>query len=149
MRTPPLLDLTLTDLPQLTHVRDLSRHGALDHLDASADGRALGQRVRGRHGLDLDDADARVVLAAVVHAVALVAHPGLQQRTVVFLHDRPVRDHRRGARDGGPRAVGREERNVRVRVRRDVGCLAGFRVRVEEQVDAAGFLVGGELARRG
>lgn len=138
---PPLLDLVLADLAEVIDIGHLAGDGALNHLDAAAEHGALGQGVRRRQGLDLDDADARVVLRAVVHAVAQVAHPGAQGGRVVLLHGGAVCDDARRSGDGRPRARCRQERDVHVRVGLQVRRLSGLCVRVEEQVDATGFLL--------
>lgn len=105
MLASPPLDLALVDLSQIVDVCDLAGDGAFHHLDASAQHGALADGVRGGDGLDLDDADARVVLAAVVHPVAQVAQPCLQRWRVVLGHGRPVRDDAGRPRDRRPAAV--------------------------------------------
>lgn len=134
------MDFLLIDLAKSIDLRGLACDGALDHLDAPADEGALRHGVRGGDGLDFDDADARVVLAAVVGAVAQVTDPGLEGRGVVFLDDGAVGDDACGARDAGPAAVGGAEGDVDVRVGFEVVGFAGFGVCVEEEIDATGFL---------
>jgi hypothetical protein len=116
MITPPSLDLSLINLAQVIDVGDIAGDGALDHLDAAADGGALGHSVRGGDGLDADHADARVVLPAVVHPVAQIAQPRLQRRTVVLRHRAAVCHDARRPRYRRPAAVRRDECQVHVRV---------------------------------
>lgn len=141
MFTPPLIDLGLFNLSQIVDICDLTSHGALDDLDTSAQHRAFTDSIGDGDGLDLDDADSRIVLAAVVHPVAEIAQPGLQRRRVVFRDGGAVGDDAGGAGDGGPAAVrGRDEGHVDVRVGFEVRRLAGLRVGVEEEVETARFL---------
>jgi len=142
MLAPPLLHLLLVNLSQIIDVRDLARHRAFDHLNAPPNRRAFTDCIRDRDSFDADHANARVVLTAVVHPVAQVAQPRLQRGAVVFGDGGPVGHDVGDAGDGCPAAVGREERDVYVRVGLKVGSFAGFRVGVEEEVDAAGFLWG-------
>lgn len=116
MVTPPPIDLTLVDLAEVIDISDVAGDGALDHLDATADHGALADGVGDGDGLDADDADARVVLAAVVHPVAQVAQPRLQRRAVVLRHRTAVRHDARRARYRRPAAVRRDEGQVHVRV---------------------------------
>lgn len=134
------MDLLLVDLTEGVDLGGLTRDGALDHLDPPADEGALGHGVGGGDGLHLDDADAWVVLAAVVGAVPQVTHPGLEGRGVVLPDHVPVGDDGGGAGDAGPAAVGRTEGDVDVGVGFEVVGLAGLGVCVEEEVDSAGFL---------
>lgn len=149
MFTPPLLDLGLINLSQIVDVGDLTGHGALDDLNTSAQHGALADGIGGRDGLDLDDADSGVVLAAVVHPIAEIAQPGLQGWRVVFRNGGAVGDDAGGAGDGGPAAVrGRDEGHVDVRVGFEVCRLTGLRVGVEEEVETARFLGDGTYGVR-
>jgi hypothetical protein len=56
--------------------------------------------------LDLDDADTRVLGAAVVLAVAEITEPGFESGGVVFFDDGAVGDDGGGAGYGGPFAGG-------------------------------------------
>ena len=140
MLSPPLLDFGFADLPQLVDLGGFSREDALDHLDSSADHVLPADGVRDGRGLDLDDADPRVLVAAVVLPVAQVAEPGLEGGAVVFLDHAAIGDDLRRAGDRGPLARAVEEGDVGARVGRDVVRLAGLGVGVEDQIDAAGFL---------
>lgn len=135
-----LLDLIRIQLPQLMYVRRIARHDALCDLNAARHGGAVGHGVRRGLGVDLDDADAWVVRAGVVLAVAEVADPGLQLARVVFADGVAVRDDGGFAGDGGPLARRVEEGDVDARVFVQVVGLAGFGVGVEEEVETAAFL---------
>lgn len=130
--SPPLVDFGLSELSEIVDICDLAGDGTLDHFDATADESAFADGIGGGDGLDLDDADAGIVLAAVVHAVAQVAQPGLERRAVVFLHHAAVRDDACCAGNRCPAAVSGQESNVDVRVRFKVRCLACLCVGVEE-----------------
>ena len=141
-RRPPRLDLLLANLPQLVHRRGLACDGALCHIGN------LANHVLGRDGIvscnhiDADDTNAGVLRAAVVDAVAQVAEPGLELGAVVLLDQVAIGYDGGSAADRGPVARGAvEERDVDVLVRLEVIGLAGLRIGVEEEVDAAVFLV--------
>lgn len=147
----PVLNLLLRDLTQLIHMCRLARDRALRNLGGATKDVLVGDGIRGRNHPDADDADARVLRAAVVLTVTEVADPGLERRRIVLLDQLAVRDDLGRAADGGPLAKRVQESDVDVRVGGDVVRLAGLGVSVEEEVDAAGFLQvdGSETARSG
>lgn len=114
MLASPSLDLLLVDLPDIIDIRDLTGDRAFYHLNAPAHRRAFADGVRGRNGFDTDDANARVVLAAVVHAVAQVAQPRLERRAVVLRDHAAVRHDARRPGYRGPAAVRGQEGHVHV-----------------------------------
>ena len=138
--TAPLANLTLADLPQLVHLCSISGDRALHHACCSADGGTPGNGIRRSLGLDFDDSDTRVVLTAIVCAIAEVANPGLELLRVVFLDNIAITDHRSFAADRSPLACAVEEGDIDGRVGIEIVGLAGFGVGVEDEVDATGFL---------
>lgn len=95
----------------------------------------------GRGHLDADDRKARVILAAVMDSVSQIPQPGLQVGVVMLLDEGPVPDDAGHAADGRPLARAVEEADVDVRIAGEVVRLTGFGIGVEEEIDAAGFLV--------
>lgn len=77
-------------------------------------------------------------------AVSEVAEPGFEAGGVVFADGVAVGDDGGVAGDGGPFAGGIQEGDVDFGVRVQVVGFAGFGVGVEEEVDAAAFLLLGE-----
>lgn len=73
--------------------------------------------------------------------VAEIAEPGFERGRVVLLHHSAVGHDGRDSGDGRPFARGVEECDVDVWVGDDVVGLAGFGVGVEDEIDAAGFLL--------
>ena len=111
-----------------------------DLLDDAAEDVLGRDGVVSRDHLDADDANAGVVLGAVVDTVTKVAQPGLKLGAVVLLDEVAVRDDVGDAADGGPLARHVEEGHVDVGVVLEVVGLAGLAVAVEEEVDAAVLL---------
>jgi hypothetical protein len=101
---PPLLDLRGADLAQLVDLRRGTGDDALGDLGDAADGGEVVDGVGDGLCLDADDANAGVVLGAVVLAVAEVAEPGLEGGAVGLLDEVAVGDDAGLARDGGPLA---------------------------------------------
>jgi hypothetical protein len=122
------------------HIRRVPRHDALGDLHTTRYGRTVRHRIRCRLGVDSNHTDARVVRAGVVLAVAEVANPRFELARVVFVHDGAVRDDLRLAGEGRPFARRVQEGDVDGRVLVQVVRLAGFGVRVEDEVEAAAFL---------
>ena len=112
LSTPHLLQLLLTQIPQLIRRGRLARHDPLGDLDGAAHHILPADRVLRRLARDLDDADARVLGPAVVRAVAQVAEPGFQRRGVVLADFGAVGEDAGAARDGGPFAGCGEEAQV-------------------------------------
>lgn len=136
----PLLDLGRRNLPQLVDRGSVSSHGALGHLNGEAQERLVREGVCSGINPDADDADAGVVLRAVVLAVAEVAHPRLEARAVVLLDHAAVRLDRGLARDRGPLTRAVDEANVNLGVALELVRLIGLGVGEEEQVSAIGLL---------
>lgn len=132
-----------TQLPDLIYRRRLTLDGALRRLHGPTNGTPGRKDIRRQLRLDSDDPDAWIVGPAVVHAIPQVTQPGLQRWRVVLVHDLGLREDGGGAGYGGPGAGdGVEEGHVGLlRVDGQVHGLAGEEVRVEDEVDAAVFLV--------
>ena len=69
MLASPLRDLALVKLPQLVHLRRITRDDTLDHFDSLADGIGSVQSIRRRLSLDLDHPDTWIIFASVVFPV--------------------------------------------------------------------------------
>lgn len=82
---PTLLNLVRLDVPELVDLSSLAGDNALGKLHGAANGSAPADGVLRSLALDLDEADARVLGAAVVLAVTEVAEPGLEGGRVVLL----------------------------------------------------------------
>lgn len=130
----------LLNMPKLVDLRSLASNNALGELNSAADGSAPADGVLGSLGRNLDEADARVLGAAVVLAVAKVAEPGLEADGVVLLDAGAVGLDGGEARDAGPLAGVVEEGEVDVGVLGQVVGLAGLGVGVEDEVDAVVLL---------
>jgi hypothetical protein len=89
---PPLLQLLLTDLPQLIHLRGLTRCHAFGKLHKPPDRRSPRYRILRSLGVDLDHEDSRIFRATIMLAIAQVPNPRLQGRTVVFPDNAAVGD---------------------------------------------------------
>lgn len=139
----PLLYLRRADLPQLVDLGGRAGDGALSNLGDPANGGAVVDGVRDGLGFDADDADAGIVLGAVVLAISKVAEPGLESGTVGLLDELAVRNDAGLARDRGPVARRVVEGDVGVRVAGDFVRLVRLCVCVEEEVDATRLLGGG------
>ena len=140
---PPLLQFLLRNLPQLINLRRLPCHHPLDNLRSPPQKALRRNRIRRRLRLYLDNANTRVFGPAVVLAVLEVAEPGFEAGGVVFADHVAVGDDGCFAGDGGPFASGVEEGDVDFGVGFEVVGFAGFGVGVEEEVDAAAFLLWG------
>jgi len=127
-------------MPHLVDRRRLARHGALCDLVRAGQQVLAADGVLRRLARDLDDADTRVVGAAVVLAVAEVTEPRLQRGRVVGLHLLAVGDDGGFAGDAGPFARGVEEAEVDLGVGFEVVGFAGLGVGVEDEVDAVALL---------
>merc|ERR1711963_199154 len=145
---PPLLDLVLRDLSQAIHMRGLARHGSLHYFNCPADDVLGHKRIRRREHLDADNANARIVLRTIMLSVAKVPEPRLERRVVMLLDEISVRHDRGLARDRRPLARHVEEGDVDVRVARQVVCLAGLGVCVEQEIDATRLSSGQSHASR-
>lgn len=141
--SPHLIQLRLTQIPQLIRRGRLARHDPLGDLDRAADQILAADGILRRGAGDLDDADAGVLGPAVVRAVAQVAEPGLEPGRVVLADFGAVGEDAGFARDRGPLARGVEEAEVDFRVRFEVVGFAGLGVGVEDEVDAVAFLWAG------
>lgn len=109
---PPLRQLRLVEIPQLVDAGRRARDGALRNLNGAANGSGIGNGILRRLGSDLDGADAWVVWAAVVLAVAQVSEPCLERGRVILVHKGAVGDDLRCAGNACPLATGREEGEV-------------------------------------
>ena len=130
----------LLNVPELVDLSCLAGDDTLGELNSAADGSAPADGVLGGLGGDLDEADARVLGAAVVLAVAEVAEPGLQAGRVVLLDAGAVGLDGGEAGNAGPLAGVVEEGEVDVGVLGEVVGLAGLGVCVEDEVDAVVLL---------
>lgn len=146
MRRAPGLDLGLADLPQLVDGWHVTRQRALGDVGNPAKQVFSSDAVSDGERLDPDDADARVVLAAVVLSITQIAEPGLERRVVVLLDEGAVGDDLGQAADGCPLPGSVQEGNVDVGVLGELVCLVGLGVGVEEQIDTS-ILLPGVLAR--
>lgn len=136
----PVLDLSLCDFPQFVDLGRFACNRTRGHLSRSAEDVLGHERVSSRGSLDSDDTNSRIILRAIMCAVAQVSKPSLQSRVVVFLDERPIGDDVRLSGDGSPLARRIDEGDVDVRVARQVVSLPGLGVCVEEEVEAVGFL---------
>ena len=132
--------LLLAQLPQLIHLRRLSRHSALRNLDPPPHKTLIRNRIRRSHGLDFNNPDPWIIRATIMLSVAEVAHPGFQRGRVVFVDEGAVGGDGGFAGNGSPFARGVQEGDVDIGVGFEVVGFAGFSVRVEEEIDTAGFL---------
>lgn len=73
MATPPLLKLLLSNLSEIINMSDFTGDCSLDNLHASTQQSTLGNCICGGDGFHSDYADARIVLTAIMRAVAEVA----------------------------------------------------------------------------
>lgn len=135
-----MLDLVRLDVPKLVYLSSLASDNALGELHSAANGSAPADGVLRSLAGDLDEADARVLGAAIVLAVTKVAEPGLEGRRVVLLDAGAVGLDGGGAGDAGPLAGVVEEGEVDVGVLLEVVGLAGLGVGVEDEVDAVVLL---------
>jgi hypothetical protein len=135
-----LLNLLCLDVPKLVHLSSLAGDNALGELNCTTNGRAPGNSVLCGLAGDLDEADARVLRATVVLAVAEVTEPGLERGRVVLLDARAVGLDGSGAGDAGPLAGVVEESKVDLGVLLEIVGLAGLGVGVEDEVDAVVLL---------
>lgn len=137
-----LLQLCPRQLADAVDSRHVPGGHALDGLDGAGEHPLASQRIVGGHRLELDDADAGVLGATVVHAIAQIAQPRLQGGRIVLLDGVAVGDDGGGAGDGGPGAAERvQEGHVDLLgVGGQVHRLVREEVRVEDQVDAAVLL---------
>lgn len=71
-----LLQILLTQLPQLVDIRRTARDNALRNLHAPANHVRAGNRIRDGLSLDPDDTNTRILGPAVVLAVAEIPEPG-------------------------------------------------------------------------
>jgi len=140
-----LLQLLLTQIPQLVHLWAAPRRHALCKLHKSSHSRAAADSVLRGNRLHLDQTDPRVLWATVVDAVAEIPDPGLQALGVVLLDLGAVGLDAGLAADAGPFARGSKEGQVDVVVEVEVVGLAGFGVGVEDQVDAVALLLNGSV----
>jgi hypothetical protein len=136
----PLLALLLTDLPELVDLRRRSSHRPRHHLNTPGHGIAPCGRIRDGLGLDLDDADARIVGTTVMLAVSKITDPRSERGAIVLAYDGAVGQDLRRTGDGSPLASAVEEGDVDGRVIGKVVSLAGLGVGMEKEVDATGFL---------
>lgn len=132
--------LLLTDLSELVDLCGVASDRGCDHLDAPGKRIRARQSVYRRLGLELDNADSRVVLGTVVNAIAEVANPVLELGRVVLGYDGSVGDNGGVAGDRGPFTGGVAEGHIAVGVGVDVIGLAGLGVGVKDEVDAAVLL---------
>jgi len=137
---PPLLDLGRADLAQLVHLSGSTGDNAFSNLDDATDGGAVADGIGDGLGLDTNNANAGVVLGAVVLAVAEVTKPGLQRWTVGLLDEVPVGNYAGLAGYGGPVAGAIDEGDVDMRVTRDLVRLVRLSIGVEKKVNTTGFL---------
>lgn len=135
-----LLNLVRLDVPKLVDLSSLASDNALGKLDSAANSSAPADGVLRSLAGDLDEADTRVLGAAIVLAVTEVAKPGLQGRRIVLLDAGTVGLDGSGAGDAGPLAGVVEEGEVDVGVLLEVVGLAGLGVGVEDEVDAVVLL---------
>jgi hypothetical protein len=140
MASPPLADLTLTNLPQFAHRRRLALYNALHHLHGPSNHSLSSNLVCSSLGLNLDHANSRIILTAIVCTITQVAEPCLQSGRIIFLDGGAVGEDAGFAGDGGPLAAVVEEGDVDGGVGGDVVGLTRLGVGVEDQVDAAEFL---------
>lgn len=135
-----LLQLLLTQIPQLVHLRATARRHALRKLHKPAHRRAAANSILRGNRLDLDQPNPRVLGATVVDAVTQIPDPGLQAFRVVLLDLGAVGLDGGLAADAGPFAGRGEEGQVDVVVEVEVVGFAGLGVGVEDQVDAVALL---------
>ena len=136
-----LLDFLFREVSQLVDLRTLTRHHALGQFDESTHLRLVADGILRRGSLDPNDANARIVRAAIVRAIAKVTDPRFQAGGVVLLDDGAISFNVCPAADRCPLARLSLEGNVDVFVMSQVIGLAGFGVGVEEVVDAGVFLL--------
>jgi hypothetical protein len=86
----PLRDLARADFAELVDGCGLASHGTLGDLSRSPEEGLVSDRVGDSQSLDADDSNSRIVLRAIVLAIAKISHPGLQCRGVVFLDQAAV-----------------------------------------------------------
>ncbi|KAI6759749.1 hypothetical protein HG530_010429 [Fusarium avenaceum] len=94
--------------------------------------------------LDADDANARVLLGAIVDTVAEVTEPSLEGWGVVLSNKAAICANAGIASNRSPLSRGIDEGNVDMRVSIEVVGLAGLGVGVEEKVNASGLLRKGQ-----
>jgi hypothetical protein len=123
---PPLLNLLLTNLPQLIHAWRLASCNTLRELDHTTNCRAPRDGILRRHGLDFDEHDTWVLWATVMLAIAQVAHPRLQAGRVVLLDGFAISDNVGSTADRCPFTTGGEEAQVDIGVRLKIVGLTRF-----------------------
>jgi hypothetical protein len=89
-------------MPQLIHRGRLPRNRALSHARHRPDHRTLLHRILRRLDLDPDDANARILRAAIMLTIAEVAEPGFQGGRVVLADEVAVGGDRGVAGERGP-----------------------------------------------
>ena len=104
-----LLQLLLTQIPQLVHLWAAPRRHALCKLHKSSHGRAAADSVLRGLGSDLDDTDSWVLWATIVLSITEVTNPCLERWRVVLSDLLTVGLNAGLAGDGSPFAGGCEE----------------------------------------
>ena len=131
MNSPPLLDLSSSNLPQLIHARGLPCHRTLRYLRNPTENILRRERISSGSGLYANDANSGVIRGAVVLAVAKISDPSLEGGAVVLLDEITVGDDGGAASDGGPFAGAVDKGDVDAGVALEVVGLAGLSVGVE------------------
>lgn len=112
----------------------------LSHLSSAADKVANLQRVCHGGRLDTNNANARIILRPIMDSITKVAQPRLQFSAVRLLDQLAICHQACFARDGCPLARAIDEGYIDVGVIGQIVSFSGFGIRVEEEIDAPGFL---------
>ena len=135
-----LLQLFLTDFSQFVDLRRCTGDSSFNDIYTSPQRRPRRNCICCRQSLDLNDTNPWVFGTSIMLSVLQIAKPRFQRRGVVFADRLTVSDDVGFARDGGPFASGIKKCDVDLRFGLEIIGLAGFRIGVEKEVNAASFL---------
>ena len=135
-----LLQLFLTDLPQLVDLGRRTSDSPLDDIYASPQRSPRLNGICCSQSLDLDDTNPRVFWSSIMLAILQIAKPRFQGGRVVFADRLTVSDNVGFAGDACPCARIVEERNINFRVGSDIIGFTGLGIGVEKEVNTASFL---------